>query len=213
MKKFVLVAFCVVLLVPALLANNGLNVRVGFLSPSASKTSFFPGISYGINIDNVVELATGFDYFYNNSKETEKIGQYDSDSGNLIDTIEMGSDITTIYVPIMGTLKVGIPLDAPVIPYAGIGLGWGILWEDVFIAADPDGDFDGIDKVSFYHGFNWATQIGVKYPLAPRASVYGEAFYNGGKMKSDIKKDAYSITWDEINMSGMGLRLGIELRM
>jgi hypothetical protein len=115
----------------------------------------------------------------------------------------------------MATVRIGVPADLPVIPYGGLGLGWGLLWEKVFIAEDTSVEppNEKIDEINFYNGFNWTIQLGARYPLSPNASFYGETFYNGGKMKKDIEKGAEGITWDEIDMSGLGLRLGIEVRI
>lgn len=214
MKKFLLFLFISSLTMSCLFADRGMNIRLGFLSPSATKTGIFPGFSYGFNIDNIIDMGLGFDYYYSSDREVREISVEDTaNNGAEVVTKQASSDFTTYYVPLLATVRVGVPIDLPVIPYGGVGLGWGLLWEDVFIAEDTTEDppNERIDEVNFYNGFNWALQLGAKYLLTPNASFYGEAFYNGGRMKKNIERGAEGITWDEINMSGFGLRIGIEV--
>jgi len=188
---------------------------LGFLAPSGAKTGIFPGLTFGYNIDNIVDMGIGFDYYYSNDREVRTISVSETPGGSTIVTKSIGSDITTYYVPLMAILRVGVQTELPVIPYGGVGLGWGFLWEKVYIAADDTADppNEQIDEVNFYNGFNWNVQLGAKYPLTSNVSVYGEGFYNGGLMKKNIQRDALGITWDEIKMSGIGLRAGLELRI
>lgn len=215
MKKIAVALIMVLLVTPCLFADKELSIRFGFLSPSATKTSFYPGLTYGINIDDIVSMGLGVDYYYSSERETRTVSLGVTPGGTDITTMQLGSEITTHYLPLMAFVKVGVPVDLPIIPYAGVGMGWGLLWEKVFIAADDTEDppIGKIDENNLFSGFNWALQLGSKYALSPNTGVYGEFFYNGGKMKKSIRKDAFGITWDEINMSGVGLRIGIEIRM
>ena len=202
-------------MIPSLFANQSMNVRLGFLAPSGAKTGIFPGLSIGYNIDNIVDMGIGFDYFYSNDREVRTISVSETSGGSTIVTKSVGSDITTYYIPLMVGLRVGVQTDLPVIPYGGVGLGWGFLWEKVYIAADDaeEPPIEQIDETNFYNGFNWTLQLGAKYPLSTNVSLYGEGFYNGGLMKKNIQRDALGITWEEIKMSGFGLRAGLELRI
>jgi hypothetical protein len=215
MKKIIITLIALMFLLPCLFASTGMNVRFGFLAPSATKTGIFPGFSYGFNIDNLIDMGLGADFFYRNERETRTISVAETPGGTEVITKQVGSDLTTYYLPLMASVRIGVPVDLPVIPYAGGSVGWGLLWENVFIAADDTEDppIVQIDDNNFFSGFNWGLQLGTKYLLSPNAGVYGEFFYNGGKMKKDIEKGIEGITWDEINMSGVGLRLGLEVRL
>lgn len=215
MKKTYLFFVLALCFTTSLFAGNAMNVRVGFLAPSATDTGFFPGFSYGVNVDNVVEIGLGFDYFYKNFQDKRYVEFDTTKAGNYIDKAQVTSDITTYYIPLMGTIRVSVPLDIVVVPYGGIGFGWGLLWEDIFIASDetPGSEHNRITDVNFYHGYNWTIQLGGKLPLSRNASLYGETFYNGAKMKKDVKRGSTGITWSELDMSGAGLRLGVELKL
>jgi len=215
MKRY-LVALLFLMVISGLSADNLMNVRFGFLAPEGAKTGIFGGLSYGSSFDEVVSMDMGFDYFYKGFKEKRKLYEWDTEAGNTEETFKQTSDIKTMYLPIMLALNIHIPLDHSVKPFFKAGLGWGFLWEDVYVAAIPEEEpnaHDEIDDTKFYNGFNWTLGAGAKYKLGSKSHVYGEFFYNGGRMKRDIKKSEYGITWDEINMSGVGMRLGIEFRI
>ncbi len=215
MKRiFLLLVFSLIITV-SLTANTAINIRGGFLVPSGSKTSFMPGASYGINVDDIVELTVGMDLFYNNYTES-RVASFDTTkAGNIVDIVKTGTDVKTIYVPLMTTLKISFPLEMAFTPYGGVGLGWAILWEDIFVPAsdEPNQEHNAIEESDIYNGFNWILQLGARYQLSPNVHFYGESFYNFGKMKKDIKRDEYGRTWDEIDMSGLGLRIGVEMAL
>ncbi|MDD3052304.1 MAG: outer membrane beta-barrel protein [Candidatus Cloacimonetes bacterium] len=217
LKAFMLVFL---LLFGMLNAVNYMGVRFGFMNPDGAKSGVIGGFSYGRIFDESVSLDFGLDYFYKGYTDDKKISVNDTQADNEIITYSRSADIKTIYVPVMANLNVKLPLDRQIKPFFKAGLGWGFLWEDVYIAAEEDDPntqdnekHDEIDDVKFYNGFNWLVGAGVKYRLARKSFLMGEFFYNGGKMTRNRDKTEYGITWDEIDMSGIGLRIGIEFEL
>ncbi len=213
-KKLIFLMLALVLTV-SIFANKGINIRAGFLAPSDAKTGFMPGMSYGINVDDIVELAVGFDFFYRSYTDTKEVSVYDRETGTQVSEIKTGTELKTGYIPVMATLKVGVPVELPVLPYAGVGLGWALLWEDIFLPAGEDNgnEYEKVEELDFYNGFNWILNLGAKYQLSSNVHLYGESFYNFGKMKKDFDEDEAGRTWDQVDMSGLGLRLGIEMAL
>lgn len=93
--------------------------------------------------------------------------------------------------------------------YAGGGFGFGLLWEDVYVAADQN--HLAVNETKFFSGFNWNLRCGARYPLSRHTAIMGELFYNNGRMKRDITVTPIGITWHEINMDGIGFRIGLEV--
>lgn len=216
MKKGYIIIAAILMITVGLMGDTAINIRGGVLFPSGSETGFMPGLSYGVNVDNVVELSAGFDFFYRTYEDTETVDLSETGTGSTLESVQASTDFKTFYVPIMATIKVAVPVELPVTPYGGVGLGWGLLYEDIFIAGGKTEDgkeYDPVDEKDLYNGFNWALQLGAKYELSPNVHLYGETFYNFGKMKKDVEKTKFGRTWDEVDMSGLGLRLGIEMRL
>ena len=210
MKKLS-ICLLIVFAVSLMFAQRKANVRAGFLTPKDSKTGFIGGFSYGSEIDETVSLDFGMDIFYKGFDEKREIQTDSTEAGNDVTTIKKTADLTTLYFPVQGNVKVRLPLDSEVKPYFKAGLGWGFLWEDVFVAKTEENE--KIDDVKFYNGFNWNLSLGVDYPLGSKSKIFGEFFYNAGKMKRNKEETEYGITWDEIDVSGIGLRFGIDFEL
>jgi hypothetical protein len=78
--------------------------------------------------------------------------------------VEKTADITTTYVPLQGNLTINLPVRSSVKPYITAGIGWGLLWEDVYRAAfvgENGNTVPQYDEVKFYNGFNWGLAGGV----------------------------------------------------
>jgi opacity protein-like surface antigen len=182
------------------------SFRIGFLNPDATETGFNGGFTYGSKIDDMVSIFSSVDYFYNNETSTKK---YNTDEGTNInvDLVKLSSDIDVFYVPLMVNARINFPIDKSYKPYASGGIGWGLLWEKVFVAETED--TNKIDNVDFYHGLNWNISAGMSFNLGKKSSFFGEAYWNGGKMKSNREESDFGRSWNEVNMSGFGLRAGI----
>ncbi len=211
-KKTLLLIFIIAIFINLSAVSKTMNLRAGFLVPNDAKTGFIGGLCYGTKFDESISLYFSSDYFYKNYSKIKKIGFHTSSGGNNVSEMQKSADITNYYLPMMGNLQVNFPLRNEVKLYGSVGLGYGLLWEKVFVAANQEEDTGKIDDVKFYSGFNWNISAGVKTELGRNSSIYGETFYNGGVMKRNLKADDYGVTWDQIDMSGIGMRIGVELR-
>jgi len=200
-----------VLLSLSSLAADPINVfRFGFLAPKDVYTGTIAGYCYGSTFDNTVTLFTSGDLFYRNYTKQKKIGYYEiANSGTHVATYLKTADISTYYIPLFLNGQVNIPMQDKFRIYCGGGFGFGLLWEDVFVAADPE--HMAVDETKFFSGFNWNLRSGVRYPLSRHTALIGELFYNSGRMRRDILETPVGITWHEINMDGIGLRVGLEV--
>ncbi len=212
MKKYLISVLGLFLLCGALSAKNydNMRLRMGFLSPADSKFGLISGFSINRPFDETVELGTSLDFYKKNYSEKREISYSVSDAGNQVTQVKQTTDINIYYFPAMINLRINLT-EVPLKPYIGAGAGWGFLWEDVYVASDST--YDGIDAVKFYNGFNWNISTGLSYKLGSRSKLFGEIIYNGGAMTRDKKKTDTGITWEEIDMSGIGLRAGIEFRI
>jgi len=211
MKKAVL-TMLVFLFVIGLAAVES-KIRFGFLSPKDAETGFMGGITYGNRIDNAVALDMSADFYINSYEKKRSIYSGSTEGDNTFTTVKKTAEMNTTYVPLQGNLTINLPVQSSLKPYFTAGIGWGLLWEDVYRAAFVGEDGTTVpqyDEVKFYNGFNWGLAGGVSYKLGNRSNIFGELFYNGGKMKRDFEQTAYGITWDEIDMGGIGLRVGVE---
>ena len=83
------------------------------------------------------------------------------------------------------------------------GLGYQFLWnkEENYLEDKKD--------TRFYHGFAYQVSAGAGIEMSSSAILFAEAFYHGGKVKRNKTDTAGLPTWSEVDMSGVGIRIGI----
>lgn len=211
MKKLMLIISIMSISLLCLANNEQRSFRIGFYNPQDSKAGLMLGGTTGIDVDERVEINFSGDFFIRNYTDDKDINVQNTVGGNEIVTVLRTADISTYYIPIMGNVKIKIPYTENIVPYAGGGIGYAMAWEDIFIAADTTANSSKIDDVNFYHGFAGNVNLGVNLPLGSKSNLYLETFYNWSVCKRNKKENATGITWDELNMSGTGIRLGLAI--
>ncbi|MCD4828584.1 MAG: porin family protein [Candidatus Cloacimonetes bacterium] len=211
MKRILIISFMCMLLVGLSAVES--KIRFGFFAPDGAETSIIGGFTYGKRIDEAVGIDMSFDFYYKGYTESRKFSSGTTSGGLDVSGMQKTADIKTTYIPLLTNLYVHLPVRSKVNPYLSAGIGWGLLWEDVFRAAftnDDNEDIPVFDEVTFYSGFAWNISAGASYQIGRKSHVFAEAFYHGAKMKNDIETTDFGVTWDEIDMSGLGMRVGVE---
>jgi hypothetical protein len=208
MKK-ISVLFIVLVLFTVLYAEPINMFRFGFLAPRDSNIGTIAGYCYGASFDNTVTLFTSGDLFYRNYSKQKSIGYTSAIGSTQVVPMIKTSDISTYYIPLQFNGHVNAYTIDKYKFYCGGGFGFGLLWEDVFVAADDT--HLAVNETKFFSGFNWNLRAGARYPLSNHTAITGEVFYNNGRMKRDVMVTPVGITWNEIDMGGFGMRIGLEV--
>jgi hypothetical protein len=64
-----------------------------------------------------------------------------------------------------------------------------------------------------FSGFGWMARAGIEYKLGSRSSIIGEGFYNSCKAKGDRKKISGMPSWQEVDLSGFGFKVGVRVEL
>lgn len=93
-------------------------------------------------------------------------------------------------------------------PYIGGGLGAALLMNREINYLTDESD------TRFFAAWTWNVTGGIEYELGGNSSLRAELFYNRALMKGsrDESKEGYPV-YDQLNMSGIGLRLGLVMEM
>jgi len=209
MKQFSLILL-LLLAISNLFSSRIMEFKGGLLAPEGADTGAYFGMAWGTRFDQIFEYNTSVDFYYKNISEQRKISYQSSTGGNQIVEIKKNTDISTYYLPLQFNGRITFPTYTVIRPFIGAGIGWGLLWEDAYVA--PNNTYDKVSDVKFYSGFNWNVSGGVRFPLTSFTHIIGEITYNNGHMKRDYHETDTGITWDEIDMSGMGFRVGLQVR-
>ena len=181
--------------------------RFGQLNPKDAKSGLMIGFNHGVSVDERVDVGFSTDLFWKNyTKET------------LIDATTLGSSVTestymreidfkTILLPVMATANVRIPLEeySPVFFILGGSIGWEFLFNQ-----EKNYTEDEEDK-RFYNGFGYMLNAGVLYQIGSRSAILAELGYNGSKVSRAKDTAAGLPVWNEVNVSGFMLRVGLRL--
>ena len=188
---------------PAYFANLG----VGSFDPTSQPgRGFYFNGAVGSEMNDAMDLGLSVQWYHRSTGGSQVISEFQDPAGNTGQRVIETSDVTTDLVPVMGFLRVRIPVTGAVQPYVGAGLGWEWLTVD---GTDDQGfafsdDYDGVGA-QFFGGANVA--------VAPNASLYGEAIWNASTVSAEFYDSFYNGTVrDEIDMDGLGLHAGLRFR-
>jgi len=183
------------------------NLGVGSFDPSSQPgRGFYFNGAVGSEMNDAMDLGLSVQWYHRSTGGSQVISEFEDPAGNTGQRVIETSDVTTDLIPVMGFLRVRIPVTGAVQPYVGAGIGWEWLTVD---GTDDQGfafsdDYDGVGA-QFFGGANFA--------VAPNASLYGEAIYNASTVSAEFYDSFYGGTVrDEIDMDGLGLHAGLRFR-
>ena len=183
-----------------------LEIRGGYLNPKDTDAGLILGGSYGISIDERVDLSLGIDYFRKNyTKETE-VADTSFVSGVQERTVVRELEYNTSLLPISANVNIRMPFQPPLYWYFGGSISYQFLFNE-------ENNYEkGISEKRTYKGWGWMLRAGIEYTIGSRSSIIAEAIYNIGKVKRDTDQVQEGLPiWDEVDVSGLGFRVGLRL--
>ncbi len=184
---------------------KALELHVGTLNPKGTPSGMLLGGSYGINVDEAVDVSLGVFYFWKSYSETSNVNTGTTE-GNIVVTEKVQTiNYKTSLLPVSANVTIHFPVAQKVNIYGGAGISYQFLWnkEENLVA--------NVESSRFFKGFGWVGRAGVEYLLGSRSSFIVEAYYNGCKVKGNKSEEAGLPTWDEVNVTGLALRGGVRL--
>jgi outer membrane protein W len=180
--------------------------RFGTLNPKDAQSGLILGVRTGRDFDNMIMVGLSADLFWKTYTEESEIADSVSSGGVTVTTVQRDVEYKTLLLPLMFTADVKIPVqNSPVRPYLGGGIGYQLLF-------NKEENFeDDISESRFYSGFGYMFELGAEYVMSPHTAIYLEGFYNGCKAKRSEDSAAGLPTWEEVDMSGLGFRIGLSL--
>jgi hypothetical protein len=181
------------------------DFKVGFLVPSDAKTGFMGGVNIGRNLDENIGTSIGIDVFRRSYIKETEIAEFDIGEGRVTEVArEIDQSITIIPLTFQLHYTGGLPQSIQ-LKFSG-GIGYAMLWNNItnFITKE--------DKSQFFHGFIWNLSGGASFPLSRASDLFGELYYSNSSPSRDAGETNEGLpVRSEINMSGIGFRIGIRL--
>ena len=159
--------------------------------------------SVGSVLANQLDLGIQLSWYHRSTGGEEFVRQGDLPDGTHVTTVVRTRSIDTNLVPIMGTIRVRIPVTPQFEPYVGGGLGW--EWLTI-----EGTDENGFDFRNDYDGFGAQVFTGANLNVAGRTSLYGEAVWNASTPKADFYDPAIGQTVrEEADFDGVAFHGGL----
>ncbi len=181
--------------------------KVGYLDPRDTKAGYIFGINVGRMIDESLSWSFELNYFQKNYKKITDVAV--SQNGlNRYSTKELRVELTSRIVPLFLKLNYehSVRPGSPLYARASGGVGWEFVW-------NKENNYDTNQfKNRFFNGFGWQLSGGLGFEISSSANLFIDAFYNESKVKRNKKTNSLGYpTWEELDISGLGVRLGISI--
>ena len=153
-----------------------LEIRGGYLGPKDTKSGLILGGSYGVSIDERVDLSIGIDYFHKTYEQESLVADTNYVSGVHEQTVMKQLEYSTTLLPVSAGVNIRIPFEPPLYWFVGGSVTYQFLFNN-------EKNFEeGISEKRNYRGWGWMLRGGIEYIIGSRSSLLMEAFYNFGKV-------------------------------
>lgn len=205
-RIFRILILCLSLVGQLFSQNKMTEFNVGLLGPSDAEGGFFGGVSMGRMVDEKIGISLGLHFYRSSYTKESKIGTRDN-TGQVVTSetateLDQSATLIPLFFQLHYTGAITQSLDLKVTA----GLGYEFLWNSVTKFED------NIDRTDFFSGFGWQVAAGVSLPISSASDFYGEVLYHGGAPSKDAGKteEGFPVR-TEVDMSGLGIRIGLRL--
>lgn len=184
------------------------EVKVGRMDPESSRAGNLFGITIGRTIDESLSYGVELNYFQKNFKDEVSVLVSEDGGIKVVEKIR-NFEQTTHILPILVKLNYEHPLGfrkSPVYLRASAGLGWEFVWNK------ENNYVDNIHKTRFFNGVGWQLSTGLGLAISSSGNAFIDLFYNDSRVKRNkVKNEVGLPTWEELNVSGFGIKVGVSL--
>jgi hypothetical protein len=181
------------------------QLHAGFLDPEGpAEPGFVIGVRGGQQVDDFLQIGLGVDWRNKSGHATQVLQQSTGPGGEVIQVQRDLSRYSSNLFPALAYVQVSGPSNMTLIPYAGVGASWQVL----FLSGDDFQTGQSFDAT--YDGFGWQVWGGAALPLSGRSRLVGEVFLNN----ADLGRDTYdavsgSNVHETVSTDGVGARFGV----
>jgi len=186
--------------------NKMTEFNVGLLAPADAEGGFFGGVNFGRMVDEKIGISLGVHVYHSSYTKESKVGE-DDGNGQIVTSqtateLDQSATLIPLYLQFHYTGPITQSLDLKVTA----GLGYELLWNSVTNFREDK------ERTDFFSGFGWNVGAGISIPISSASDFYGEVLYHGGTPSSDEGKTDEGLPLrTEVDMSGLGLRIGLRL--
>lgn len=203
-NRYLLLVVLVLTIRTSMAQSTMLGLNGGALFPQDTETGMIVGGSWGKMIDHNVGWEIEVDYFWRTfTKEmTVEVTDGQTQTSTIATEVENSTKMLPLFFKLSFLSEAFPNLD---LRLSG-GIGYAFLWTH-------DANYRlNTEKSDSYSGFAWQAGAGMSFPVSQAADFYGEVIYLGTTPSTDEGTTAEGLPKrEEVDMSGLWLRIGIRL--
>lgn len=183
-----------------------LEFHGGFFDPDGEPDVLgLGGIKFGALVDPHISVGALVDWAHRGEADAEVVSSMPGPGGGPPITTQIELARSSVdHVPILAYLQFSGDNGMGLVPYAGVGGGYQLL----FLSAE---DFaTGATYDATFGGWGWQAWAGLGIPLSRDTRLTAEVFRNGGNLTHDFDDPGTGYTVREtVNVDGTGARFGL----
>ena len=207
MKNFFLIIVILVSFIGTAFSQNKMTeFNVGLLAPEDAEGGFFGGVNLGRMVDEKIGISLGVHVYHSSYTKESKVGEDDGNGQIVTSQTATELDQSATLIPLYFQLHYTGPITQSLDLKVTAGLGYEFLWNSVTNFREDK------ERTDFFSGFGWNIAAGISIPISSASDFYGEVLYHGGTPSNDEGKTDEGLPLrTEVDMSGLGIRIGLRL--
>jgi hypothetical protein len=210
--SFVIFFSLLILFSGCLFAQGGsrhsfMEFKVGYLKPEDASGSNMLGFSVGRKLDDKLYYGAEANYISSTYRRTTTIAVIDSGGVRVTDK-QLELDFRTRILSLLLQISYETRLDSAGTVYFRASGGGGMY----FVWNDENNYIDNIQRTRNFNGLGWQLTTGLGMPISRTGMIFIDAVYNYALLSKKLNDNEFGLpTFREINLSGFGVRAGINL--
>jgi hypothetical protein len=184
------------------------TIRVSYYEPRDAVDGFAVGGSWNGRITDVLSLGVGTDIFVRNFVRDTPVATQEYASGINTTTVQREVQYSTVIFPIQMELSFEIPIVKRLTVFGQGAFGWELLW------VSEQNWVDSVSDSRLYTGATYTGAAGLMFKLGQNSDLYLQGYYKHSKVKRERDVITAGLpAFEEVNLSGLGLRMGLAFEM
>lgn len=183
------------------------EINGGYLNPKGTTSGSIFGASYGLSVDERVDISLGIAYFYKKYTKRTEVADTSYTHGLITEkTVMTELEYGTALMPVSANVLIRMPVQPPLSYFVGGAVTYNFLF-------NHEKNYEaGISEKRTYRGFGWLIRAGIEYSIGSRSSVLLEGIYNIGHVRRNVDETVKGLPiWDEVDITGLGVRAGLRM--
>jgi hypothetical protein len=195
--------------------RSALAIMAGYMNPKDTEGGMMLGASYGLSVDEAVNLGMGIDLFHKTYDQKAEVASIDEPGlTSQIDTLQI--EYSRTIIPLMLVVDIKMPAKR-LFPERQLYFGYFVhagLGYEFLISKEKNYDPEiNTEQSRSFGGLGWRVGGGVFYDVGSRSTLSAAVIYNNSEVSRGIKESNKGLPISErVNLSGLGFRVGLHMK-